>query len=118
MINLLDILYTGDIRDERPQEDESAMLLLKNLLEMLPIAHEWDLPALKKKLGWLITVKYLFIQPETLEMSMLTLMLHFLITNLSAVQREAEEHDATELVRACMDFAQKNATILEDFVES
>lgn len=69
MVNFPDILYTGDVRDERPQEDESAMRLLKDLLEMLPIAHEWDLPALKKKLGWLITVKYLFIQPETIEMS-------------------------------------------------
>lgn len=94
MVNLPDILYTGDIRDERPQEDESAMLLLKNLLEMLPIAHEWDLPALKKKLGWLITVKYLFIQPETLKMSMLTLML-LIFTSLTCPQFREKQKSTT-----------------------
>ncbi|KAF5382259.1 hypothetical protein D9757_008956 [Collybiopsis confluens] len=93
----LDILYTGDIPDERPQNDDFAMELLRNLLELLPVADRWDLPLLRKKLGWLITTKYLFIQPET----------------LSTIREQAEEYHATELIKACGDFAQKNADILE-----
>ncbi|KIK66157.1 hypothetical protein GYMLUDRAFT_219036 [Collybiopsis luxurians FD-317 M1] len=95
----LDIVYTGDIQAERTDNEEQAMELLKNLLEMLPVADSWDLPALRKKLGWFITTKYLFIQPETLDM----------------IRREAEEHHATELAQACKDFAEKNADILDDF---
>ncbi|KAJ4466248.1 hypothetical protein J3R30DRAFT_3588632 [Lentinula aciculospora] len=94
----LDLLYTGDILEERPHVDEDAMNLLENLLEMLQIADMWDLPALKMKLGWLITSKYRFIQPETLEM----------------IRDEAAKYHAPELAKACDDFAEKNAEILPD----
>ncbi|KAJ3929794.1 MAG: hypothetical protein NXY57DRAFT_1015101 [Lentinula lateritia] len=97
----LDLVYTGDLKDERSPEDDDGMELLMNLLEMLPIAHEWGLPALKTKLGWLITSKYLFIQPETLKM----------------IRDEAQTYEAPGLVKACDDFAEKNAGILPDLKE-
>ncbi|KAF8828428.1 hypothetical protein HHX47_DHR4000917 [Lentinula edodes] len=97
----LDLVYTGDLKDERSPEDDDGMELLMNLLEMLPIAHEWGLPALKMKLGWLITSKYLFIQPETLKM----------------IRDEAQTYEAPGLVKACDDFAEKNAGILPDLKE-
>ncbi|KAF9064336.1 hypothetical protein BDP27DRAFT_1426006 [Rhodocollybia butyracea] len=94
----LDLLYTGDIKDERSNESDDAMKLLAALLELLPVADQWGSEPLKRKLGYLITTKYLFIQPETLDM----------------IQKSAEESSAPELVRACKDFRQKNESIIRD----
>ncbi|KAJ3774897.1 hypothetical protein FB446DRAFT_770780 [Lentinula raphanica] len=94
----LDILYTGDTKITRPPVVEDAMRLLTDLLEMLEVADIWDLPALKKRLAWLITSKYLFIQPET----------------ILIIKQAALDHNAPELIQACREFEEKNAEILPD----
>ncbi|KAJ3984365.1 hypothetical protein F5890DRAFT_1474609 [Lentinula detonsa] len=97
----LDLLYTGDVNVERPPVYEDALRLLDELLKMLEVADMWNLPALKKKLGWLITSKYQFIQLETLMM----------------IQEEALKYNAPELADACIAFGEKNAEILVDLDE-
>ena len=49
-------MYTANLEIKKPLSSEDAMDLLRDLLELLTIADEWDLPALKEEVGCLIAV--------------------------------------------------------------
>lgn len=56
-------MYTGELELSTPTQDEQVLLLLmRDLLEVLPIAEEWDMKDLKKKIQHEIIYKHDMIQ--------------------------------------------------------
>lgn len=59
---MIDFAYTGDFERPAPAGDTELATLLNDLLELLPIADEWDIPQLKHLLEHKIIHKYDMIQ--------------------------------------------------------
>ncbi|KAF9076230.1 hypothetical protein BDP27DRAFT_1314095 [Rhodocollybia butyracea] len=95
----LELLYVGDLSDERPNNPEDSFGFLDVLFQMLKVTDMWDLPRLKRKIGWLITVKYTFMHPDT----------------ISSIQESAVECHASELTQACNEWISEHAKVLELF---
>ncbi|KAJ7681756.1 hypothetical protein B0H17DRAFT_1138188 [Mycena rosella] len=53
---ILDFIYTGKIERSFETDDEAANLM-RNLLELLQVANQWDLPELKDEIGTVINEK-------------------------------------------------------------
>lgn len=49
-----DFIYTGKIEREPDETDEGHMTFLRDLLELLEGADEWDMPELKDEIGRLV----------------------------------------------------------------
>ncbi|KAE9407538.1 hypothetical protein BT96DRAFT_971239 [Gymnopus androsaceus JB14] len=93
----LDLIYTGELEDKRPDNPEDGLRFLEELLKILKVADIWNLPKLKRKIGRLITVTYDFMHPETIE----------------NIQSQAELYSAPELVLACQNWLKDNSRAME-----
>ncbi|KAF8963747.1 hypothetical protein BDZ97DRAFT_1919523 [Flammula alnicola] len=100
---LLDFIYTGDFVLSTPPVPESDNLarLMRDLLELLPIADEWNMPDLKAKLEWNIVYKYDVIQKLPHE--------------YQTMFDEAEKYNATILRDALEEFRRHNGIILQHY---
>ncbi|KAJ7137800.1 inositol-pentakisphosphate 2-kinase-domain-containing protein [Mycena epipterygia] len=89
---ILDFIYTGKIeRTVDADDSEGHMDLLRNLLELLPAADQWNMPELKDEIGRLIEEKS-FLSRDTYK----------------TISSSANDWEATGLIKYCQDWADEN----------
>jgi hypothetical protein len=96
--------------------DEVARLL-RDFLELMQIADEWNMQTLKEKLEWNIIHKFDMVQrlPHANKMSTFPF-LGFPVSALlpsPLVREEAEKYNAMSLKKALIEFAEHNGTVLD-----
>ena len=98
---------------------DDVVRLLRDFLELMSIANEWNMPKLKEKLEWNIIHKFDMIQrlPHANQMSAYHDFFFFfgfiVVFNLaSLVLEEAEKYNAVRLNEALAEFGKHNGMIL------
>ena len=96
---------------------DDVVRLLRDFLELMSIANEWNMPQLKEKLEWNIIHKYDMIQrlPHANQMSAyFSFLFGFIVVfNLAPlVLEEAEKYNAVRLKEALAEFGKHNGMIL------
>jgi len=98
---LLDYVYTGDFdfSSGLPVSMDEVARLLRDFLELMQIADEWNMQSLKEKLEWNIIHKFDMVQrlPHANQMML----------------EEAERYNAMKLKEALVEFAKHNGTVLD-----
>ncbi|KAJ7685634.1 hypothetical protein DFH06DRAFT_1075187 [Mycena polygramma] len=87
---VLEFVYTGKI-ELHPETDDGHMTVLRDLLELLESADEWDMPELKDEIGRLIN-DWRFLSRDTYRM----------------ILKEAEKYRAASLLEYCQEWGRKN----------
>ncbi|KAJ7766768.1 hypothetical protein B0H16DRAFT_372468 [Mycena metata] len=88
---VLDFVYTGKIEPNPGQTDEDHMYLLRDLLELLGDADEWNMPELKDEIGRLVK-EWKLLSQYTYRM----------------IIENAEKYRATSLLNYCSKWGNKN----------
>ncbi|CAA7261057.1 unnamed protein product [Cyclocybe aegerita] len=99
---LLNFIYTGDFQIDAPEDNaEAYMILLRDLLELLPIADRWGMEEMKAKIEWSIIHKYDMIQrlPDS--------------EAFNLISEEAIKYHADGLKEALEEFKRKNGELLD-----
>lgn len=96
---------------------DDVVRLLRDFLELMSIANEWNMPKLKEKLEWNIIHKFDMIQrlPHANQMSTyFSFFFGFIVGfNLpTLVLEEAEKYNAVRLKEALAEFGKHNGMIL------
>lgn len=107
--------YTGDLRITQPETADDASSLLRDLLELLPIAEQWNMQPLKDLIGTLVALTHKLVTPATHKMGqslMQPLPVFFRLTSLRTVSKHAERYKLDSLVKFCDEFERRNAAIL------
>ncbi|KAJ6490694.1 hypothetical protein C8R47DRAFT_1071069 [Mycena vitilis] len=88
---ILEFVYTGKIELHPGETDEGHMAALRDLLELLGSADEWDMPELKDEIGRLIN-DWRFLSRDTYRM----------------ILKEAKKYRAASLLEYCQEWGRKN----------
>ncbi|KAH9474330.1 Sacsin [Psilocybe cubensis] len=94
----VDFAYTGDFKRPAPTADAGLTALLNDLLELLPIADEWDIPQFKCLIEHKIIHEYDMIQK--------------LPHHYSIMVQQADVYSAENLRKALTQFQKENADFL------
>ncbi|KAJ7024296.1 hypothetical protein C8F04DRAFT_163783 [Mycena alexandri] len=98
---VLDFVYTGKIEPNPGQTGDGHMDLLRDLLELLGDADEWNMPELKDEIGRLVK-EWRLLSRDTYWM----------------IIRHAEKYQATSLLDYCREWGNKNPTALRRNADS